>query len=52
MTSQVPMVEPIFGSASFKSKRGQMELSKALAAMGFGSWNDLEPGKKLLQLQP
>ena len=27
-----------------------MELSKALATLGFGAWNDLEPGKTKLKL--
>jgi len=41
MGSEIPMVQPIFQS----SKRSQMELSKSLAILGFGSWNELEPGK-------
>ena len=41
MTSNVPMVEAIFAH----SKRTQMEISKALATLGFGAWNELEPGK-------
>ena len=43
MGSEIPMVQPIFQS----SKRSQMELSKSLAILGFGSWNELEPGKYL-----
>ena len=34
-------LEPLFGSG----KRSAMELSKALATLGFNAWNDLEPGK-------
>ena len=36
-------LEPLFGSG----KRSAMELSKALATLGFNAWNDLEPGKKM-----
>ena len=41
MSAQVPQVEAIFAN----SKRTQMEISKALANLGFGAWNELEPGK-------
>ena len=36
---------------SKKSKRlCSMELSKALTLMGFGTWNNLEPGKEIYLL--
>ena len=41
MSAQIPQVEAIFAN----SKRTQMEISKALANLGFGAWNELEPGK-------
>ena len=41
MTSKIPGVDPLFNPG----KRSAMELSKALATLGFGAWNDLEPGK-------
>ena len=41
MSQQIPKCEPLFAGA----KRSAMELSKALAQLGFGAWNDLEPGK-------
>ena len=41
MTTNVPQIEAIFAN----SKRTQMEISKALACLGFGAWNELEPGK-------
>ena len=41
MAAQVPQTEAIFAN----SKRTQMEISKALANLGFGAWNELEPGK-------
>lgn len=31
--------------ASGSRKRSAMELSKALAVLGYGTWNNLEPGK-------
>ena len=37
----VPTLDPIFGQGG--KKRSQIELSKALASMGFSAWNDLEP---------
>ena len=46
MSAQVPQVEAIFAN----SKRTQMEISKALANLGFGAWNELEPGKMALQV--
>ena len=44
MVTIIPTIEPIFAS----SKRSQMEVSKALATLGFGAWNELEPGKQNL----
>ena len=41
MSQQIPKTEPLFAG----TKRSAMELSKALACLGFGAWNDLEPGK-------
>ena len=41
MTTNVPQIEAIFAN----SKRTQMEISKALACLGYGAWNELEPGK-------
>ena len=41
MTTNVGQVEAIFAN----SKRTQMEISKSLACLGFGAWNEVEPGK-------
>ena len=41
MAAQVPQTEAIFAN----SKRTKAEINKALAKLGFGSWNELEPGK-------
>ena len=41
MAAQVPQTEAIFAN----SKRTKTEINKALAKLGFGSWNELEPGK-------
>jgi hypothetical protein len=41
MSAPVPQAEAIFAN----SKRTKMEISKALATLGFGAWNELEPGK-------
>ena len=41
MAAQVPQAEAIFAN----SKRTKAEINKALAKLGFGSWNELEPGK-------
>ena len=34
--------QPVFSS----KKRTAMELSKALSLMGYGTWNNLEPGEQ------
>ena len=39
MDANVAGIEPIF-----TSKRTQLQLSKALATLGFGAWNELESG--------
>ena len=44
MSSEITGVVPLFD----KGKRSAMELSKALATLGFGAWNDLEPGENLI----
>ena len=41
MGSNIPTVDPIFNNR----KSSQMNISKALAALGFGGWNELESGK-------
>ncbi len=44
----IPTIDSLFSTSK---KRSQMELSKALACMGFGAWNDLEPtGKSEAQI--
>ena len=45
MSQQIPKTEPLFAG----TKRSAMELSKALACLGFGAWNDLEPGKYIIR---
>ena len=41
MGSNIPTVDPIFNN----KKSSQMNISKALAALGFEGWNELESGK-------
>ena len=41
MSAQIPQTEAIFAG----TKRTQNEINKALANLGFGAWNELEPGK-------
>ena len=40
MGTNVPTIEPILNN----KKTSQMGLSKALASLGFGAWNELESG--------
>ena len=40
MSDEIPQMEAHFGT-----KRTKMEINKALASLGFGGWNELEPGK-------
>ena len=44
MGTNVPGVEPILNN----KKCSQMGISKALAALGFGAWNELETGKFMI----
>ena len=48
MSSNIASLEPIFASSK---KVSQIEVSKALATLGFGAWNELEPGKQSLLLK-
>ena len=40
MGTNIPTLEPILNN----KKTSQMGLSKALSALGFGAWNELESG--------